>query len=60
MIVPVPLARAQKFIIGQQSNRTTTTTTTTTKNRTKRGNSDVPKFQYKVNVLFLLNLKMFL
>ena len=57
MIVPVPLTRAQKFVIGQQSNRTTTTTT---KNRPKRGNSDVPKFQYKVNVLFLLNLKMFL
>ena len=58
MIVPVPLTRAQKVIIGQQSNRTTTTIAT--KNRTKRGNSDVPKFQYKVNVLFLLNLKMFL
>ena len=29
------------------------------KNRMEKGNSDVPKFQYKVTVLFYLKLKMF-
>ena len=42
----VPLTTAQKTDMGQQSN--------SLKNKMKRWNSDVPLFQYKVTVLFLL------
>ena len=42
---------AQNKVVGQQSN--------SLKSRMKRGNNDVPRFQYKVTVLFLLKLEMF-
>ena len=49
MIEPVPSTAAQKFVIGQESNRLK-------ESRTKRGNSNVPRFQYQVTVLFHLTL----
>ena len=54
MTEPIPLATAQSLVVGQQDNRL--------KNIMKRGNSDadVPRFQYKVTVLFHLKLKMVL
>ena len=52
MIDPAPLAIAQKSVVRQQSKRLK-------KNKMKRGNSDVPRFQCKVTVLFHLKLKIF-
>ena len=45
MIYSAPLTTAQKFILRQQSNRS------------KKGNSNVSRFQYKVIVLFHQKLK---
>ena len=52
MAEPVPSPTSQEFVIGQESNRLK-------ESRTKKGNSGVPKFQYKVSVLFHLKLKLF-
>ena len=48
MIESVPLTTTQKTVMVQQGN--------SLKNRMKRGNSDVPLFQYKVTVLQSLPL----
>ena len=53
MIEPVPLTTAQKTVMGLKNNRLKK------KKRMKRGNLDVPRFQYKVTVLFHLKLKNF-
>ena len=39
MIEPVPSTAVQKLVVGQQSNRL--------KKRSKKRNSDIPRFQYK-------------
>ena len=49
MMEPVPSPAAQTFVIGQESNRLK-------ESRTKRENSDVPRFKDKVTVLFHLTL----
>ena len=51
MIDPAPSRTVEKLVLGKRSSRL--------KNRTKRGNSDIPRFQYKITVLFNLELKMF-
>ena len=49
MIEPVPLTTAQKTVVGLKSQQF--------KKRMKWGNSDIPRFQYKVTMLF--DLKCF-
>lgn len=46
---PVTSTTAQKLVLGQQNNRLK-----------ERGNSEVPRFQYKVIVLFHIKMKKFL
>ena len=54
MIEFVPSTICQKLVVGQQSN------SFKKKNKTKRRNSDVPRFECRVTFLFNTKLKMFL